>query len=46
MIQKQKFILYGITPEEETILSVLKDIAYKVGKDGWTLKEDLQLTFC
>jgi DNA modification methylase len=33
----------GITPENQTILSVLEDIAYKVG-NGWKLKQDGQLS--
>ena len=33
----------GITPEKQTVLNVLKDIAEKVGEDGWQLKKDGQL---
>ncbi|MBB1125802.1 type I restriction enzyme HsdR N-terminal domain-containing protein [Thiospirillum jenense] len=33
----------GVTPESQTILSVLEDIAYCVG-DGWRLKADGQAT--
>ena len=31
----------GLTPEEQTILSVLEDIAYRVG-EGWRLKAEGQ----
>ena len=34
----------GTTPENQTILSVLEDIAYHTGKNGWTLRKDAQLT--
>ncbi len=34
----------GITPEHQTILGVLEDIADKVGSDCWTLKKDGQYT--
>jgi hypothetical protein len=34
----------GITPENQTILSVLKDIADEVGSNGWKLKQDGQLS--
>jgi hypothetical protein len=30
----------GLTPEHQTILSVLQDIAEHVGNDCWTLKAD------
>ncbi|MBX3044111.1 MAG: type I restriction enzyme HsdR N-terminal domain-containing protein [Candidatus Kapabacteria bacterium] len=32
----------GITPENQTILSVLEDIAVRVDKDSWQLKNDPQ----
>ena len=32
----------GITPEQQTILSVLEEIAVRVGEDGWKLKESGQ----
>lgn len=31
----------GVTPENQTILSVLSDIAERVNEDCWTLKKDL-----
>jgi 16S rRNA G966 N2-methylase RsmD len=34
----------GTTPEHQTILSVLEDIADKAGDDGWKLKQDGQLS--
>jgi 16S rRNA G966 N2-methylase RsmD len=34
----------GVTPEHQTILSVLKDIGEEVGTDSWRLKKDDQLT--
>ncbi len=34
----------GVTPEEQTILSVLEDIAYKTGNDSWLLKNSGQMT--
>ena len=34
----------GVTPENQTILSVLKDIGEEVGTDSWRLKKDDQLT--
>jgi hypothetical protein len=33
----------GKTPENQTILNVLEDIAEKVNNDGWKLKKDGQL---
>ena len=33
----------GITPEKQTILNVLEDIANKVGEDSWQLKKEGQL---
>lgn len=33
----------GITPENQTILSVLEDIADRTGEDGWKLKQSGQL---
>ncbi|MDR1941378.1 MAG: type I restriction enzyme HsdR N-terminal domain-containing protein [Endomicrobium sp.] len=33
----------GSTPENQTILNVLQDIAYKSGKDCWTLRKNPQL---
>ena len=33
----------GITPENQTILKVLEDIAEPVGKDSWRLKKDGEL---
>ncbi|MDR0551788.1 MAG: hypothetical protein LBG72_07195, partial [Spirochaetaceae bacterium] len=30
----------GVTPERQTILSVLEDIADKTGTDGWRLKRE------
>jgi hypothetical protein len=35
----------GVTPEHQTILSVLEDIAEKVGEDGWKLKQKGQGEF-
>jgi DNA modification methylase len=35
----------GTTPEKQTILNVLEDIASRVGKDSWVLKQDGQLSF-
>jgi hypothetical protein len=32
----------GITPDDQTILSVLENIADKVGEDSWRLKESGQ----
>ena len=29
----------GVTPEDQTILSVLEDIGLRVGKDSWRLKQ-------
>ena len=34
----------GTTPENQTILSILKDIAEHVGEDIWKLKKEGQLT--
>jgi DNA modification methylase len=34
----------GTTPKKQTILSVLEDIAYRSGKNGWTLRKNAQLT--
>ncbi|MCP5493779.1 MAG: type I restriction enzyme HsdR N-terminal domain-containing protein [Leptospiraceae bacterium] len=34
----------GITPENQTILSVLEDIAERVGKDNWRLKQVGQIS--
>jgi hypothetical protein len=34
----------GITPESQTILSVLEDIAERVDQDCWQLKRDSQST--
>jgi hypothetical protein len=34
----------GITPENQTILSVLEDIAYRIEKDRWRLKTEGQGT--
>jgi DNA modification methylase len=33
----------GITPEDQTVLSVLEDIAERAGHDGWRLKRNGQL---
>jgi hypothetical protein len=33
----------GVTPEEQTILGVLEDIAIRIGEDSWQLKKDNQL---
>jgi 16S rRNA G966 N2-methylase RsmD len=33
----------GTTPENQTVLNVLEDIAERVGSDGWVLKKDGQL---
>jgi DNA modification methylase len=33
----------GITPEKQTILSVLEDIGQRVGKEGWKIKQEGQL---
>jgi hypothetical protein len=30
----------GITPEKQTVLNVLEDIAERIGEDGWQLKKD------
>jgi hypothetical protein len=35
----------GVTPEHQTILSVLNDIAEQVGEDGWKLKQKGQGEF-
>jgi hypothetical protein len=35
----------GVTPEHQTILSVLNDIAKQVGEDGWKLKQKGQGEF-
>jgi hypothetical protein len=32
----------GITPDDQTILSVLENIADKIGEDSWRLKESGQ----
>jgi hypothetical protein len=32
----------GITPKDQTILSVLEEIAVRVGEDSWKLKESGQ----
>jgi len=32
----------GVTPENQTILSVLEDVAYRVGQDTWRLKVEGQ----
>jgi hypothetical protein len=34
----------GITPEHQTILSVLEDIGERLGKDYWRLKSDGQMS--
>jgi hypothetical protein len=34
----------GTTPEKQTILNVLEDIAYRSGKNGWTIRKTAQLT--
>jgi hypothetical protein len=34
----------GTTPEDQTILTVLEDIAEKVGEDSWCLKGEGQLS--
>jgi len=34
----------GTTPENQTILNVLENIADRVGQDGWRLKKEGQLT--
>lgn len=34
----------GITPENQTILKILEDIAEPVGKDSWRLKKDGELS--
>jgi 16S rRNA G966 N2-methylase RsmD len=33
----------GTTPENQTVLNVLEDIAERIGNDGWALKKDGQL---
>jgi len=38
------FLKNGITPEEQTILSVLEDIAQRVGEDKWRYREHQQLS--
>ncbi len=35
----------GTTPESQTILNVLEDIAERVGQDSWRLKKEGQATF-
>jgi hypothetical protein len=35
----------GVTPEQQTILSVLEDIAERIGNDEWRLKTDGELPF-
>jgi len=35
----------GTTPEHQTILTVLEDIAERSGQDGWKLKRDGQMAF-
>jgi hypothetical protein len=35
----------GVTPEHQTILSVLEDIAERIGDDGWKLKQKGQGEF-
>lgn len=35
----------GVTPENQTILSVLEDIGEQTGQDGWRLKTGGQQTF-
>jgi len=32
----------GVTPEKQTVLSVLEDIADRVGQDSWRLKREEQ----
>jgi hypothetical protein len=32
----------GITPENQTVLNVLEDVAEKIGEDSWRLKTDGQ----
>ena len=32
----------GITPEKQTILNVLEDIAVRIGGDGWRLRKEGQ----
>ena len=34
----------GTTPENQTVLNVLKDIAERVGEDSWRLKREGQTT--
>ncbi len=34
----------GVTPENQTILSVLSDVAVHVGQDSWKLKKEGQQT--
>jgi hypothetical protein len=29
----------GLTPEHQTILSVLEDLAERIGEEGWRLKQ-------
>ena len=33
----------GITPEKQTVLNVLQDVAERIGEDSWQLKKDGQL---
>ena len=33
----------GITPEKQTVLNVLQDIAERVGEDSWQLKKEGQM---
>jgi 16S rRNA G966 N2-methylase RsmD len=33
----------GVTPENQTILTVLEDIAYRTGEDSWKLKKEGQI---
>jgi hypothetical protein len=34
----------GMTPEDQTVLSVLEDIAERIGEDSWRLKREGQQT--
>jgi hypothetical protein len=39
-----KLLKNGNTPENQTILSVLEDIAERIGEDSWKLKKQGQLS--
>lgn len=43
VLQIMPLLKNGTTPEKQTILNVLEDIAERVSNDGWKLKKDGQL---